>query len=321
MTQARQRLEMQRNLHGEDHPDFATGLNHLALLLIMHDVPDEAEPLLHQALAIRKLALGEGHPDYATCLSSLGGLLWARGDLDTAEPLLHQAHAIRCRILGVDHPRSRASQSCLEQFLQMKGEPRDHAQELETTLAPDAVSVNEPAAAPIHAPEAVQPTTADPEFLGAFSPPPLDSREPEPERELATQPEAVESSGAFDLVCNDELETEPQTEIKAEVEEHGQAVRDDARSHSMSMNSNDLSHELVVLTDIFTDLSEPPVGGGSATSNARVASARCPGIGAIVVPARLYPPPRPDAHTGAGIESRLPTGGRPGEPGGPDHTP
>jgi len=115
-------------------------------------------------------------------------------------------------------------------------------------------------AAPNQAPMAVQPLTAAPEPVGAFSSPPLDSREPEAEHELEleTQPVPAASTFALDLDRSEEVETEPETEIQAEVEEHGQPVRDDARSHSMSMSmsSNDLSHELVVLTDVFTDLSE-----------------------------------------------------------------
>ena len=80
---------------GEHHPDYASALIQLALLLIMHGDPTEAEPLLRQALEVRKETLGDRHPDYATCLSSLAGLLWARGDLNGAEPLLQQALEIR----------------------------------------------------------------------------------------------------------------------------------------------------------------------------------------------------------------------------------
>ena len=38
MTQARHRLEGQRRQLGERHPEYASGLNQLALLLIMHGV-------------------------------------------------------------------------------------------------------------------------------------------------------------------------------------------------------------------------------------------------------------------------------------------
>ncbi len=88
VASARLRLEEQRQAVGDHHPDYATGLNQLAMLLIMHGQPDQSEPLLRQALAVRKEVLGERHPDYATNLSSLAGLLWAWGDLDGAEPLM-----------------------------------------------------------------------------------------------------------------------------------------------------------------------------------------------------------------------------------------
>src|SRR4051812_40597846 len=65
VANARHRLELQRQAVGERHPEFATGLNQLALLLIMHGDPEHAEPLLREALAIRKDVLGEHHPDYA----------------------------------------------------------------------------------------------------------------------------------------------------------------------------------------------------------------------------------------------------------------
>src|SRR5215218_10625412 len=120
VANARHRLELQKQAVGERHPEYATGLNQLALLLIMHGDPDRAEPLLTQALEIRKDALGENHPDYATNLSSLAGLLWARGDLDGAEPLLRQALEIRWEVLGSSHPKSVASLNSLEQLLRAK---------------------------------------------------------------------------------------------------------------------------------------------------------------------------------------------------------
>lgn len=120
VASARQRLALQKQAVGEKHPEYATGLNQLALLLIMHGDPEAAEPLLRQALEIRKAALGEHHPDYATNLSSLAGLLWARGDLDGAEPLLRQALEIRWEVLGSGHPKSIASLNSLEQLLRAK---------------------------------------------------------------------------------------------------------------------------------------------------------------------------------------------------------
>ncbi len=82
VSNARQRIGLLAETFGTRRPEYATGLNQLALLLIMQGDPIEAAPLHRQALQIRQETLGERHPDFATNLSSLGGLLWARGDLD-----------------------------------------------------------------------------------------------------------------------------------------------------------------------------------------------------------------------------------------------
>ena len=50
---------------GENHPDYATSLNNLAVLYQARGDYAKAEPLHRQALEIRKRVLGENHPDYA----------------------------------------------------------------------------------------------------------------------------------------------------------------------------------------------------------------------------------------------------------------
>jgi Tetratricopeptide repeat len=116
VVNARRRLALLAETVGTRHAEFATGLNQLALLLIMKGDSGSAEPLLRQALEVRRQTLGEGHPDYATNLSSLGGLLWARGVLDEAAPLLKSAAAIRVASLGPEHPKSVASLHSVEQL-------------------------------------------------------------------------------------------------------------------------------------------------------------------------------------------------------------
>jgi tetratricopeptide (TPR) repeat protein len=120
---ARRRLEEQRALLGDRHPDYASALNQFALTAIMHGNPDEAEPLLLEALEIRKQTVGEAHPDYATNLSSLAGLLWARGDLAAAERLLRQAIDIRVHIFGPDHPKTVASLRSLDELVAQQASP------------------------------------------------------------------------------------------------------------------------------------------------------------------------------------------------------
>jgi hypothetical protein len=145
LAQARERLEILRASLGDRHPDYAGGLNHLALLLIVNDEASAAEPLLREALAIRKDASGEDHPEYANTLSSLAGLLWARGDLAGAEPLLRQALEIRWRVFGPDQPKTVASLNRLEQLLQERRDlsadgPRPEAT---TEVRPDATGAED----------------------------------------------------------------------------------------------------------------------------------------------------------------------------------
>ena len=89
----------------------------------------------------------------------------------------------------------------------------------------------------------------------------------------------------------------------------------------MSMSSNDLSHELVVLTDVFTDLSERLMEAAQQLQTPGLPPPRRADGGAVVVPARVYQPPRPDTHAGPVLARRLSAGRTPGKPGGPDHIP
>jgi tetratricopeptide (TPR) repeat protein len=63
----------------------------------------EAEPLLRQALAIRRKVLGEQHPDTATSLDNLAGNLYYQGKYPEAETLYRQALAINRKALGEQH--------------------------------------------------------------------------------------------------------------------------------------------------------------------------------------------------------------------------
>ena len=74
----RQALEICKKVLGENHPDYATSLNNLAVLYHSQGDYARAEPLFRQALEIRKKALGENHPDYATSLNNLASLYMAQ---------------------------------------------------------------------------------------------------------------------------------------------------------------------------------------------------------------------------------------------------
>ena len=94
MPAAHQALALRQAVLGERHPDTATSLNNLALLLRSQGDYAAAKPLYEQALAITKAVLGERHPDTATSLNNLAALFQAQGDYAAARPLLEQAVAI-----------------------------------------------------------------------------------------------------------------------------------------------------------------------------------------------------------------------------------
>ena len=60
---ARRLLEMQKRVLGEFHPDYATGLNNLSLLLQKGGDVAGAARLLDEVIAIRRVALGIDHPE------------------------------------------------------------------------------------------------------------------------------------------------------------------------------------------------------------------------------------------------------------------
>jgi tetratricopeptide (TPR) repeat protein len=105
---------------GEEHPDVATSLNNLAVLLKTQGKYDEAEPLYRQSLAIdRKVSAfmsvwlfhrtscqvyGDEHPDVAGDLNNLAELLKAQGKYDDAEPLYQQSLAIMRKVCAILSP-------------------------------------------------------------------------------------------------------------------------------------------------------------------------------------------------------------------------
>ena len=110
---------------GADHPDVATSLNNLAILLKAQGKYDEAEPLYRRALTIREAHLGADHPDVATSLNNLAALLRVRGEYANAEPLYRRALKIREAHLGADHPDVAGSLNNLAMLLQDQGEYAD----------------------------------------------------------------------------------------------------------------------------------------------------------------------------------------------------
>ena len=109
---------------GENHPDYAASVHDLACLYANQGEYARAEPLLRQALEIRKKVLGENHPDYAANVDDLACLYANQGEYARAETLLRQALEIRKKVLGENHPDCAASLRDLGLLYQAQGEYR-----------------------------------------------------------------------------------------------------------------------------------------------------------------------------------------------------
>jgi tetratricopeptide (TPR) repeat protein len=89
---------------GPNHPEVATDLNNLAVLLQETNRPGDAELLYQRALAIDEASRGPDHPNVARDLNNLAALLNATNRPAEAEPLMRRALRIDEASLGPDHP-------------------------------------------------------------------------------------------------------------------------------------------------------------------------------------------------------------------------
>ena len=86
------------------HPQVAMGLNNLGQLLRRTARTDEAEPVLREALEIRRAAFKTNHPLLANSLMQYGQLQNQLGHYDVAERYMREALEMRLTVLGPDHP-------------------------------------------------------------------------------------------------------------------------------------------------------------------------------------------------------------------------
>ncbi len=143
---ARQALAIREQLYpGMDHPDLATSLNDLALLLHATGEYGQALPYHEKALAMNeRLYLPErypnGHPELASSLNNLGGLLSSMGEHGQALPCYEKALAMKQRLYPPErykdgHPELALSLSNLGTLLQKMGEYGKALPYLEKALA------------------------------------------------------------------------------------------------------------------------------------------------------------------------------------------
>jgi class 3 adenylate cyclase len=102
----REALAIRRKLLGDEHPDTAALMNHLARCYQQQEKFGQAEPLLRQALAVTSRSLGPEHPGTADIIESLASLNNSLGRLDEASELYRQAIAIHSASEGPEHPHT-----------------------------------------------------------------------------------------------------------------------------------------------------------------------------------------------------------------------
>ena len=96
-------LSIDKKTLGEDHRDYATSLNNLALLYQTMGWPDKALTLYQQSLAITKKTSGEGHPHYSQTLSNIATIYAWMGQHDKALLLYEECLLITKKNLGEGH--------------------------------------------------------------------------------------------------------------------------------------------------------------------------------------------------------------------------
>ncbi|MFN9548392.1 MAG: tetratricopeptide repeat protein, partial [Cyanobacteriota bacterium] len=111
------RAECEQRL-GPKHPDTASALNNLALLLHTTNRLEEAEPLMQRVVEIFQISYGPNHPKVAIGLNNLAQLLQATNRLEEAEPLMRQALAIDQDSYGPNHPKVATDLNNLAALLQ-----------------------------------------------------------------------------------------------------------------------------------------------------------------------------------------------------------
>ena len=104
-----------------DPREQATLLDTVGNLYLQLDLLASAEPLLEQALALRRGALESDHPEIAISLNRLGRLAAESGAYESATGLFREALALRRRRFGSEHPLVAVSLNNLALSLQDGG--------------------------------------------------------------------------------------------------------------------------------------------------------------------------------------------------------
>lgn len=113
-------IEMNKRLHGEEHPAVSTDLNVLGVILMKQEQYEQALPVLELSLSIREKVFGDTHPFVATALNNLAALLEKVHNYDKAQAMYSRALDIREKNLGAGHKHTIHSQNNFSDLVENK---------------------------------------------------------------------------------------------------------------------------------------------------------------------------------------------------------
>ena len=99
----REALKLATKSYGPEHPEVASALDNVSVLLYRQGKVAEAEALERKVLAMRIKTLGKDHPQVAMSLINLAEFLRVEGKLAEAETVSRQALAASKKAFGSDH--------------------------------------------------------------------------------------------------------------------------------------------------------------------------------------------------------------------------
>lgn len=104
IKKASESVELTLKHLGEEHPDYAAGLNSLAGMYKSVGRYKEALLLYQRFMKVRSKVFGENHPGFAVALNNLAGLYKVMGRYEEALPLYLKCMEIESIALGEEHP-------------------------------------------------------------------------------------------------------------------------------------------------------------------------------------------------------------------------
>jgi tetratricopeptide (TPR) repeat protein len=120
-SQLKRALDIQRRRLGEEHPDVASTMTHLGVLLDVSGKHGEAQPLYEKALAVRRRALGDDHPETAEGYHCVAENLKVQGQSVKAQRYYEKALAIVRQVHGDNHRLTAISFNNVASNLQEQG--------------------------------------------------------------------------------------------------------------------------------------------------------------------------------------------------------